>query len=278
MSSSTAMARPVVRTSPSLPSRDSKRANRDRLAASLLDRAAGAATTQRHALLDEVVVLHLDLARGLAGRYAFRGVSKEDLEQVACVALVKAARRYDPAAGHCFLAYAVPTIRGEIKRHFRDHAWTVRPPRRVQEMQARITQAEGELSASLGRSPRPSEVARFLDVPDEEVIEALSADGCFTPASLDRPVDDDGAASLSDLLGTEDDSHNAVEARTVLGPVVRRLGDRDRRIIMLRFFHEWTQQEIAVDIGVTQMQISRLLSRILRELRTELQAQGLVSS
>ena len=197
---------------------------------------------------------------------------------MACVALVKAAHGYDTAVGHGFVTYAAPTIRGEIKRHFRDHGWTVRPPRRVQELQARLSRAQGDLSASLGRSPRPSEMARHLDVPEEEVIEALSADGCFTPASLDRPIGVDGAPTLGDLLSDEDRAQEAAEARTVLGPAVRHLAERDRRILMLRFFWGWTQQEIATDIGVTQMQVSRLLSRILADLRAELRDQGLHAS
>jgi RNA polymerase sigma-B factor len=218
-----------------------------------------------------VVLLHIDLAKGLAARYASRGVPREDLEQVACVALVKAAHGYDIAVGDSFLAYAIPTIRGEIKRHFRDYGWTVRPPRRLQELQARLTKARDELSGSFGRSPRPSELARHLDVPEEEIIEALSTEGCFTPISLDRPVGLDDGTTLGDLLGQEDSACAAVEARTVLGSVLRNLGERDQRILMLRFFKGWTQREIADDIGVTQMQVSRLLSRILRELRSELQ-------
>jgi RNA polymerase sigma-B factor len=121
-------------------------------------------------------------------------------------------------------------------------------------------------------------MARHLDVSEEEVIEALSADGCFTPASLDRPLGADGPATLGDLLGEDDRAQDAVEARTVLGPAVRHLKERDRRILMLRYFRGWTQQEIANDIGVTQMQVSRLLSRILGDLRRELRAQDLRSS
>jgi RNA polymerase sigma-B factor len=278
MSRSTLSTRTTASAPPILPTQPAHQADRDRRAAYLLDQAATASPTERRRLLDEVVVLHLDLARGLAARYADRGVPREDLEQVACVALVKAAHGYDTAVGRCFVTYAIPTIRGEIKRYFRDHGWTVRPPRRVQELQARLSRAQGDLTASLGRSPRPAEMARHLDVAEEEVIEALSADGCFTPASLDRPVGVDGAATLGDLLSDEDRAQDAAEARTVLGPAVRHLAERDRRILMLRFFRGWTQQEIASDIGVTQMQVSRLLSRILADLRAELHDQTLDSS
>jgi RNA polymerase sigma-B factor len=131
--------------------------------------------------------------------------------------------------------------------------------------------AATELTHALGRSPRPSELARHLDTSVEEIEEALSADGCFSPSSLDRPVsDDEGSAALGDLLPSEDSEHDAAEARLMLAPAVRRLSERDRLILHLRFFKGLTQEEIAREIGVTQMHVSRLLSRILQELRTEL--------
>ncbi len=251
--------------------RAAARGRRLQLTAELLSRAAETSDAlERQRLLDEAVVLNLCVASSIAGRYRNRGIPEEDLEQVAHLALVKAARRYDPSAGHDFLSYAVPTIRGEVKRHFRDHGWSVRPPRRVQELQARISAAEGELTAGLGRSPRPSEIAAHLDESVDAVSEALATDGCFTPTSLDRPVGEDADLPLGELIGSEETGQGAVEARVVLAPVVRDLPDRDRRILMLRFFRGWTQQEIAEDIGVTQMQVSRLLSRILTDLRGRL--------
>jgi RNA polymerase sigma-B factor len=246
------------------------RAERAERTADLLDRASGASETERARLLDEVVVINMGVANAIASRYRSRGISTDDLQQVAYLALVKATHGYDASSGHNFLSYCVPTIRGELKRHFRDQGWTVRPPRRIQELQARISGTEAELSFALGRSPRPSEIAAHLDADLEEVTEALATDGCFTPASLDKPVGTDGETSLGDLLGGDDVSMSAAEARVVLAPAVRRLGDRDRRILMLRFFRGWTQQEIADDIGVTQMQVSRLLSRILAELREQI--------
>lgn len=245
----------------------------------LLHRAAVAPDElERQRLLDDVVVLNLGVASAVAARYRSRGIPLEDLRQVACLALVKAARGYDATLGHDFLSYAVPTIRGEIKRHFRDHGWAVRPPRRIQELQGRISTADSELSFSLGRSPRPSEIAAFLDEPVEAVTEALASDGCFRPASLDRPVGVDGDLVLGDLIGADDPDQDAAESRVVLGPAVRHLAERDRRILMLRFFRGWTQQEIAEDIGVTQMQVSRLLSRILKDLRRELDKAPVASS
>ncbi|MDX6302699.1 MAG: polymerase sigma-B factor [Nocardioidaceae bacterium] len=237
----------------------------------LLREAGRCCPAERQRILDEVVTTHMSVATAIAARYRTRGIASEDLQQVACLALVKAANGYDPEVGNDFLSYAVPTIRGEIKRHFRDLGWMVRPPRRIQELQARITAADAELSQSLGRSPRPSEVAAHLDESLEDVNEALATVGCFTPSSLDRPAGENGTMAISDLLGGEDAAQGAVEARAMLAPVVRRLSDRDRRILLLRFFRGWTQQEIAEDIGVTQMQVSRLLTRIMADLRRGLE-------
>jgi RNA polymerase sigma-B factor len=186
------------------------------------------------------------------------------------VGLVKAANGFDPAHERDFLSYAVPTVAGEVKRFFRDYGWSVRPPRRVQELQGGIAKSSNDLTQHLGRSPTPREVADDLDVDVESVIEALAADGAFTPASLDVPVGEDGTATLGDLMPADDTGFTSAEARVVLGPLVRALSARDRRILELRFFEGWTQEQIARDIGVTQMQVSRLLSRILRDLRSEL--------
>jgi RNA polymerase sigma-B factor len=237
----------------------------------LLIEAAASPPAERQRLLDEVVTSNMSVATAIAARYRTRGIASEDLQQVAYLALVKAAHGYDPDVGHDFLSYAVPTIRGEIKRHFRDLGWMVRPPRRIQELQARITAADAELSQGLGRSPRPSEIAAHLEERLEDVNEALATVGCFLPSSLDRPAGESGTMTISDLLGGEDPGQGAVEARTMLAPVVRRLCDRDRRILLLRFFRGLTQQEIAEDIGVTQMQVSRLLTRIMGDLRRGLE-------
>jgi RNA polymerase sigma-B factor len=241
----------------------------------LLKRAASAASeTERQRLLDKAVLLNIGVAKAVASRYRGRGVPQEDLDQVALLGLVKAVHRFDPRRADNLLAYAVPTIRGEVRKHFRDHGWTVRPPRRVQELQARITTANEHLCHAFGRSPRPSEVASFLGETLDEVTDALATDGCFAPASLDRHVLDDSETTLGDLLPADDNDGEAMEARLMLGPAVRALGDRDRRILHLRFFLGWTQEEIAQDIGVTQMQVSRLLTRILTQLRKELSAPG----
>ncbi|SDS38968.1 RNA polymerase sigma-B factor [Nocardioides scoriae] len=224
---------------------------------------------ERQVLLDEVIVLHLDLAHSEAKRYRSRGVPLDDLQQVAALALTKATNGYDVTTGHNFLSYAVPTIRGELRKHFRDHGWMIRPPRRIQELQARINVADAELANELGRSPQPQEIADRLGDDVEQVIEALSSDGCFVPASLDHPAGGDGLTSLGDLLPLDDLDHQASEARMVLQPVLQHLSERDRQILALRFYDGLTQREIAGRIGVTQMQVSRLLTRILGQLRND---------
>ena len=183
---------------------------------------------------------------------------------MAALALTKAARGYDVTTGHDFLSYAVPTIRGELRKHFRDHGWMIRPPRRIQELQARINAAESELSNRLGRSPQPAEIADHLDECTESVIEALASDGCFVPASLDHPAGVDGAhhagrpAARSTTTPTAPPRRGWCCARCCVD-----LGERDRQILAMRFCEGLTQREIAERIGVTQMQVSRLLTRIL---------------
>lgn len=226
-------------------------------------------TPHSRELTEQLIETNASVARSMASRYRNRGIDLDDLEQVALLGLTKAARRFDPEAGHDFLSYAVPTIRGELRRHFRDSGWMVRPPRRVQELQSRISRAQRELEVQLGRSPRPSEVALHLGEELESVVEALTADGCFMPTSLDGPVGD-GSSTLGDLLAGQDRAIESAEARVVLEPVVGQLPERDRLILQLRFVEERTQQEIAESVGLTQAQVSRVLTRILAHLRTEL--------
>ncbi|MGE5719711.1 MAG: SigB/SigF/SigG family RNA polymerase sigma factor [Nocardioidaceae bacterium] len=253
------------------PSGAATEADRSQITARLLAQIAETTDeVEQKRLRDEIVVLNMGVARAIASRYRDRGISRDDLLQAAYVGLVKAVQGFDPSYERDFLSYAVPTVTGEVKRYFRDFGWTVRPPRRIQELQAQISRASNELSQTLHRSPKPREVAEFLNIDVDSVIEALAADGCFTPASLDVPVGEDGSGSLGELLGGEDADLGRAEARILLGPAVRKLKERDRRIIELRFFYGWTQEQIAQDIGVTQMQVSRLLSRILSDLRAEL--------
>lgn len=246
-------------------------ANRTRVSAELLLRAACEDDPlERKRLQDEVVVLHMGLARAIAARYRGRGIAEDDLTQAASMALLKAARNFDPDRGVEFLSYAVVTMKGEVKRQFRDFGWMVRPPRAVQELQADLSRAEGELTHRLGRSPTVSEVAEHLEVAEDDVVEALSADGCFTPTSLDAPVGREGSGVLGELLADEDSAMNEAEARVMLTPAVRALPERDREILYLRFFRQQTQAQIAQEVGVTQMQISRILARVLAQLRGQL--------
>lgn len=217
---------------------------------------------------------HMGLARSISRRYRGRGIPTEDLEQVAYLGLVKAVNGFDPGLGNNFLSYAVPTIRGEIRRHFRDQGWTVRPPRSIQELQARVTAAEEELWQTLGRSPRADEVADHLGEDPERVLEAVAATGCFSPASLDWAMtsEDDGGMqeTLADRLGDHDRGYDEAEARSMVSPLLRELGTREKRILQLRFSEGRTQAEIGADLGVTQMQVSRLLAKMLLGLREQL--------
>ncbi|NUR99851.1 MAG: sigma-70 family RNA polymerase sigma factor, partial [Kribbellaceae bacterium] len=169
------------------------------------------------------------------------------------------------------IGFAIPTIRGEVKRYFRDCAWTVRIPRRLQEMQGTIANKLPELEQELNREPTPAELAEHLEVEVTEVEQALAAKGCFNVLSLDRPAEADAELTLADVVADDDDATiDQLETVEMLEPVLADLGDRDRRILQLRFVEGWTQSEIGEDIGVSQMQVSRVLRRILDDLREKL--------
>lgn len=220
--------------------------------------------------LDQAIVINMPVAQSLASRHKDRGIPLEDLEQVAHLALVRAARQFDPSRDRDFLSYAVPTIRGELRKHFRDCGWMVRPPRGVQELQTKVIAARDNLAERDGHVPSAQEIADHLGEDVAVVQESLLAQGCFHPTSLDLPLGDDSTTTLGEHLGQDDGSMSAAEARVMLRDAVRRLSPRDRKILRMRFFEDCTQQEIADAIGVTQMQVSRLLSRILRDLRRQL--------
>ena len=219
---------------------------------------------------DRVVVINLPVARNLATRHVGRGIAYDDLVQVASLALVRAVDRFDPEYGRDFLSFAVPSVRGELKRHFRDLGWMIRPPRSVQETQAEAVRARDELETRHGRRPSDEEVAQHAGLDVDAVTEALSLQGCYTPASLDRPLQPDGASVLGNLIADPDSQFAASEARLMVRPLLARLDPRDRTIVRMRWFEQRTQQEIADAIGVTQAQVSRLLTRILAELRAGL--------
>lgn len=231
---------------------------------------ATAPEAERAAIEEELVRLNMPLARELSRRFRNRGIADEDLEQVAYVGLVKAVQGFQPDRGHEFLSFAVPTIRGEIRRHFRDLGWTVRPPRSIQETQQKIAGCETELYQEFGRAPRPSEIANHLGLELEQVIDALGAQGCFAPASLDTPVGEDGDETAGQRLGEIDPGFDLAEARAMLAPLLSKLSRREQLIVEMRFFRGCTQAEIGEEIGVSQMHVSRLLSRLVARLRHEL--------
>jgi RNA polymerase sigma-B factor len=236
----------------------------------LLEAAASSSSTAERQVLEErVVEANMVVAGQIAARYRNRGIPDDDLEQVAHLALVKAVRRYEYRPDRDFLSFAVPTIRGEIRRHFRDFGWTIRPTRPIQEAQSRISRAEGDLFQVLGRSPRPTEIAEHLDLDVGLVIEALSANGCFHPTSLESTMEADEGA-LNDWLGQDDGGFHHVETRALLAPLLAHLTERERVMLELRFFRGATQAEIGQAIGVTQMQVSRLLSDLMTRLREQL--------
>jgi RNA polymerase sigma-B factor len=253
------------------PRRPATAEDRALLSQRLLERAAQTDDpVERKRLQDEVVVLHMGLARAIAARYRGRGIAEEDLTQAAAMALLKSARGFDASKGVEFLSYAVVTMKGEVKRQFRDYGWMVRPPRPIQKLQADITRAQSDLTQRLGRSPRVKEVAAHLGAREEDIVEALSADGCYSPMSLDTPVGSEGSGVLGDLFADEDSAMSEAEARIMLAPAVRALPARDREILYLRFFRQQTQAEIAEEIGSSQMQVSRTLARVLAQLRGRL--------
>lgn len=248
------------------------RAKRERTTAGLLRRWRKGRGREREDLIQQVIAVNMPVAEALARRYAGRGIADDDLQQVAMAGLVAAARRFDPRQGEDFLAYAVPTIKGELRRAFRDTGWMIRPPRRLQEVQASVWAAEDELSRDLERPATTRELAEHLDLDPGEVTEAQRVNGCFSPRSLDRPLGDGEDTTLGELQGEEDPDFASSEARAMLGPVVRQLPRRDRKIIELRYFRGWTQKQIGRELGVTQTQVSRLLTRILRDLRADIEA------
>ena len=213
----------------------------------------------------------LPLARGLARRYAGKGEPLDDLEQVACVGLLKAIDRFDPDRDVRFATFAVPTIAGELKRHFRDKGWMLHVPREVQELHHRLAVTRETLTARLGRSPTVAELAAGARATQEQVVEALDAAGAYRLASLDAPAPGtEGDAGVVEGLGGDDEGFEHTEQRLLLGGGMRHLAPREREILRLRFFEGLTQREIAREVGISQMHVSRLLRRAVETLREAL--------
>jgi RNA polymerase sigma-B factor len=218
-----------------------------------------------------LVLLHIPVATRLALRYRGRGQSLEDLVQTAHLGLVKAAAAFDPARGSDFLAYAVPTINGEVKRHFRDLGWDIRPPRRVQELRSVVERASAELTQALGRPPRMSEIAAHLGMGEDLVVECVASVDAYNVHSLDAPAGGNEDLSVADTVGSLDPELGRVEDVLALRSVIAELAPRERRILALRYFSGWTQQQIAQEVGVSQMHVSRLIVKALHQLRDSLQ-------
>ncbi|MEX2194680.1 MAG: SigB/SigF/SigG family RNA polymerase sigma factor [Thermoleophilaceae bacterium] len=222
---------------------------------------------------DELVARHLPLAIGLARRYRSATESQDDLVQVAALALVKAVDRFDPDRHASLSSYAVPTILGELKRHFRDRSWAVRPPRDLQELALRTVKADAALSRRLGRSPTVAELSAELGVSSEQVIEARDAARAYSAVPLDTPFED-GEEGREGSLGAEDPGYRQVEQRAVLGSLMAQLEPREREILRLRFMDDLTQSEIAERMGLSQMHVSRLIRRSLAALQEAAQSDG----
>lgn len=227
------------------------------------------ARTRQPALRDELVGEYLPFAYGLAHRYARRGEPVEDLEQVAALALVKALDRFDPDRGVKFTTFAAPTIIGELKRHFRDKGWAVQVPRRLQELYLELGKTAARLSQELGRSPTVSELAAVVGATEENVLEAMElGQTAYQGTSLDQPASDDETATIGERLTADSNTVEEASTRTSLRNLLGCLPDRERTILYLRFFEDMTQSDIAEQVGLSQMHVSRLIRQSLDELRS----------
>ncbi|HEX3792511.1 MAG TPA: RNA polymerase sigma factor SigF [Pseudonocardiaceae bacterium] len=230
----------------------------------------GLSESERSAVRERLVAEHLPVAEHIARRFANRGQPVEDLTQVAAIGLVQAVDRFDPERGTDFLSFAVPTITGEIRRYFRDSTWSVRVPRRLKELNATISAAATTLGQRLGRAPRASELAVELGLPIDEIHEGLAAGNAYRSDSLDEKLSHETGATFADRLGTPDEDLLTVENREALYPALATLAERERTIVVLRFFGNLTQTQIAERVNISQMHVSRLLATSLAKLRRAL--------
>jgi RNA polymerase sigma-B factor len=223
---------------------------------------------------DKLIEVNLPLARAIARRYAGRGEQLDDLVQVASIGLIKAIDRFDLARGVFFRTYAVPTIVGEIKRHFRDRAWAVHVPRRLKELNQMLSSLIRDLSAQLERSPTISELAAAAGIEEEEVLEAIESGRAYTAESLSAPADEGSELDRMQTLGVVEEAFDRTEDQHLLASGLEMLGERERRIIQLRFYAGLTQTQIANELGISQMHVSRLIRRALETMREELERGG----
>ncbi|OUC94245.1 SigB/SigF/SigG family RNA polymerase sigma factor [Streptosporangium minutum] len=225
-------------------------------------------------LRERIVEMHRPLAMEIARRYRYRGEPLEDLLQAAYVGLMKAINGFDPTLGHAFRGYAVVTMTGEVKRHFRDRTWAIRVPRVYQERRAELNRLVADLSQDLGRAPTVAELAAKMKISEEDVLLTLDASAAYSALSLDAPLGaDDDAAALGDIIPDEDDALGVLVDREAVKPLIDKLPAREKNILLLRFFGNMTQAEIAAEFGISQMHVSRILRKVLDQLREELVAE-----
>ena len=229
---------------------------------------------------EKLVMSHLNLVRFLANKFKNRGEPIDDLMQVGYLGLLKAIDRFDPARGLEFTTYATPTIMGEIKRHFRDKGWSVRVPRRLQELSAKVNQATDELTTELQRSPTVEEIARYLDATVDEVLEAMESSSAYSSVPLEAPgsSDSDDAPSVLDRYASEDSELAFTDDRLVIEEALAGFSPREREGIELRFVKGMTQIEIAQKLGISQVQVSRLLRRTLKKIQDKIDPEGLMAA
>lgn len=230
-----------------------------------------AGTSEHEKIRAALIERHLPLVTFMARKFADRGEPLDDLIQVGTIGLIKAIDRFEISKGFEFSTFATPTIVGEIKRHFRDKTWAVRVPRRLQELGASVTKATTELTQKLDRSPTPKEIAKHLGIAVDEVAEALESNAAYSTVSLD--VTSDTSTSIGDTFGALDEALEGVEYRESLKPLLAQLEDREKRILQMRFFENLSQSQIATELGISQMHVSRILNKVLTHLRD-----GLVGS
>lgn len=251
----------------------------DELLAYLLDAMSQLPPGSReyHQIRDRVVAASTPVATSLARRFAHRGEPFDDLYQVAMVGLLKAVDGYDPGRGREFIAYAKPTILGELRRHFRDRTWAMSVPRRHKEMRLALNNARDELAQQLGHSPSVDELAEHLQTSTDEVLAAIEATQAYQSVPLSTPVGDDEGVTLADMVGGWDPDMQAVEDRAALPALISQLPEREQRILTMRFYGNMTQSQIAESTGVSQMHVSRLLRASLDRLREQLFSEGTVA-
>ena len=229
--------------------------------------------TQDYKIREILIERHLYIAEILAKKYTNRGIEYDDIYQVACIGLIYAIDRFDVDKGFEFSSFATPTIIGEIKKHFRDKGWTIRVPRRIQELSKKVNNAKVSLSQKLQRSPTVEDIAVYLNSTEEEILEAMEASKVYTPQSLDLTYDsnnDDKDINLADLIGEEDIYFNKIENNDFLLRAMEKLNDMEKKILVDRYFNKKTQVSIAEDLGISQMTVSRVEKRVIEKFRKEM--------